>query len=218
MSDKDILSPIIVAQLFEFDNASYQDGNLFSLIEDSCLSEWAADARFLTEEHKQQSLHDRVPIRVNLEQQFVPIEDNGEVLTLPAPERCTLLDDADLSDAAYLEGLVNYLESEEMDASGTQSSPSQDEDFPQILSLVEISRLKTDDLRCSLCKIKYGKVKADTTDSASGVDPGFPRKEVPEYPTKLPCGHIFGTQCIKTQLLERTASCSLCGFQFHPVQ
>jgi len=38
-----------------------------------------------------------------------------------------------------------------------------------------------DDYCCSLCKEQYLS--------------GFPDKS-PEYPVKLPCGHIFGTDCI----------------------
>lgn len=103
------------------------------------------------------------------------------------------------------------------DHSRIQFSSSQVEDFMQNLSRVEIGTLGMDDLRCSICKEEYGKLRGDSTEPASGSDPRLPGEEMPEHPLGLPCGHVFGEWCIRTWLREQPASCPTCRFHFKPL-
>lgn len=80
---------------------------------------------------------------------------------------------------------------------GIQFSPSQVEDFLQTLGPVEISSLRTDDTKCSICKEEYGKVRGKSTGLVLDADQRLPGEETPEYPVKLSCRHVFGDWCIK---------------------
>lgn len=106
----------------------------------------------------------------------------------------------------------------EEEGSGIQFSSSQVEDFVKTLSRVEISSLKTDELKCSICKLDYGEEKANSTEPGSDSDKRLPGEGPPEHPVKLSCGHVFGNWCIKTWLLLQPASCPPCRFHFQPVE
>lgn len=105
----------------------------------------------------------------------------------------------------------------EEEGSGVQFSSSQVEDFVNALPRVEISSLGTDDLKCSICKLEYGKERAISTEPGSDSDQGLPGEGMPEYPVKLSCGHVFGDWCIKTWLLLQPASCPTCRVHLQPV-
>lgn len=105
----------------------------------------------------------------------------------------------------------------EEEGSGIQFSASQVEDFVQTLARVEASALGVDDLTCSICKLEYGKGRGNITEPACDAEQGLLGEEMPEYPVKLSCGHVFGDWCIKTWLVEQPASCPTCRFHFQPV-
>lgn len=95
--------------------------------------------------------------------------------------------------------------------SGFRRPPSEVEGILQKLSRVEISRLKADDLECSICRSEYGKERGDKTKPASDSDQKLPDDELPESPVMLPCGHLLGDLCIYKWLEEsQPASCPLC--------
>lgn len=98
----------------------------------------------------------------------------------------------------------------EEEGSGIQFSASQVEDFVQTLARVEIGTLGVDDLKCSICKLEYGKGRGNITEPACDSDQGLLGEEAPEHPVKLSCGHVFGDWCIKTWLVEQPASCPTC--------
>lgn len=163
-------------------------------------------------------------------------EANGEVLTLPTREQIAVawarrnrrraihpvLEEfgAFREFAAIMSATHggHHQADEEEEGSGIQFSPCQVEDFLQTLARVEISTLGTDDVKCSICKLEYGKGRGNTTEPASNSGQGLPGEETPEYPVKLSCGHVFGDWCIKTWLLVQPASCPICRFQFQPVR
>lgn len=93
---------------------------------------------------------------------------------------------------------------------GIRLSPSQVEDFLQTLSPVEISSLRMDDKKCSICKEEYGTERGNSTNLASDTDQRLSGEGVPEYPVRLSCRHVFGNWCIKAWLLREPASCPTC--------
>lgn len=166
-------------------------------------------------------------------------EANEEPAILPTPEELELLltdindDDRGLIRASLWQMEVYRVVVEEEpydfspsedetdeEGSGIQFSPSQVDEILQTSARVEINTFEADELNCSICKLEYGTERGNamsTEQSASGSDQGLPGEEAPEQPVKLSCGHIFGEWCIKTWLLEQSASCPICRFQFEPV-
>lgn len=57
---------------------------------------------------------------------------------------------------------------------GIQFSPSQVEDFLQTFVPVEISSLRTDDTKCSICKEEYSKERGKSTGLGSDADQRLP--------------------------------------------
>lgn len=216
MSDRDRLSPLDDAHLWEFDDA-WPYENLPCILIDACLiekleQEWdeftfqiAAEAGVLTHGHHQQP---------------APPEDGGEVPTLANPEQSSLIgsnrDRHRALDTAFLEDMTEFMEHEgPSDTIGFPFAPSH---FLQDSHRVEIDTREKDDQNCSICKSKYGKERRNTTKPASNTDQGLLNEEMPEYPVKLRCGHVLGDGCIKTKLLDQAASCPLCRLQFPPVR
>lgn len=176
-------------------------------------------------------------------QQTIQREVNGEVPILPTPEqleqmtahmnthaRWTMRTSLVLVEEirASVEITATILANDDGDfidyqadgeeGTGIRFSPSQVEDFLQTLSPVEISTLRTDDTKCSICKEEYGKERGKSTNLVSDADQRLPGEETSEYPVKLSCRHVFGDWCIKAWLLRQPASCPTCRFQFGPVR
>lgn len=93
---------------------------------------------------------------------------------------------------------------------GIRFFPIQVENFLRTLDSLEISSLKTDDTKCSICRKEYGKEKGNSAGLASDAIT-VTGDETPEYPVKLSYRHVFGYWCIKTWLLRQPA-CPTCRF------
>lgn len=104
-----------------------------------------------------------------------------------------------------------HLDEEE---SGFRRSPNEVQRIWQRLLPIEISRIKADDLECSICQSEYGKERGDKTKSAADSDQKLPNDESPECPVMLPCGHLLGELCISKWFKEPgPASCPLCRYK-----
>lgn len=111
----------------------------------------------------------------------------------------------------------DFDEPDEEEVSWMKLSYSRVEDFVKTLARVEISTLGAEDLKCSICKLEYGKGRGNIAEPASDSDQELLGEETPEDPVKLWCGHVFGDCCIKTWLVEQPGSCPTCRFQYQPV-
>ena len=227
MSDSYPVSPSGDAHLFEFDDAWYENDDSLgpinrgrSLDLDQEWDEIACQIEFetalLVQEYEQLQQSAAPP----------PLEgNNGEVPILANPEQSTLMSGyrghrGALDDAAFLEGVREYLDHEGVIdlSNGIQFSPNQVKDFLQDPSREVIGTIEKDDQNCPICRSGYGKEAEDTTEPGPDSDQGLPVEDAPEeYPVKLPCGHLFGNCCIKIWLLEQPASCPLCRSRFLPV-
>lgn len=151
----------------------------------------------------------RLRLRPSEEEESMPSAEAGEIIASDGG-------DLDLDQLSYSEEEVEEEEEEEED-SGIRFSPSQVDEILRTLGhRVEISRLETDELECSICKSAYGQQRGNISTEPVAVDEEFPTSgQAPEYPMKLSCGHIFGEWCIKRWLLERQpVSCPTCRFRF----
>lgn len=110
-------------------------------------------------------------------------------------------------------------EGREEEIIGIQLSPDQVDEFLETSARVEIGALESDEMECSICKLKYGTYRGeDILGPEPALDQGLTGEDAPEQAVKLPCGHVFGEWCIKTWLLGvPAASCPTCRFQFKPV-
>lgn len=224
MSESYPMGSLDDAHLFEFDDAWYENDDSLSPINDGppidLDQEWdeiayqiEAEAALLMQEYEQQQSA-APPLEAN----------NGEVSIMANPEQSTLRSGyrghrGALDDAGFLEGVREYLDHEGVIdfSSGIQFSPNQVTDFLQDPSRVVIGTIEKDDQNCPICRSEYGEVGGDRTEPGSDSAQGLPVEDAPEYPVKLPCGHLFGNCCIKKWLLEQPASCPLCRSQFLPV-
>lgn len=110
-------------------------------------------------------------------------------------------------------------EGREEESIGIQLSPEQVDEFVQASARVEIGAPESDEMECSICKLKYGTYRGEEIlGTEPALDQGLKGEDAPEQAVKLPCGHVFGDWCIKTWLLEvPAASCPTCRYQFKPV-
>lgn len=65
--------------------------------------------------------------------------------------------------------------------------------FTEQLETVDLDQVFTEDERCNLC---YGE---------------FAHRDCCQKPTKAPCGHLFGKQCLVEALLEDRTTCPKCS-------
>ena len=77
-----------------------------------------------------------------------------------------------------------------------------DEDIQQLLLPIETATIKCEDRNCSICQEPFQKPGRVTRSQASR-----------ENAAKLPCGHIFGQQCI-TRWLKESDTCPQCRRSF----
>lgn len=224
MSDNYPVSPSDDARLFEIDDAWYENDDSLSPINggrpidldqewDEIAYQIELEAALLAQEFEQQQSA-ALPLEAN----------NGEVPILANPGESTLTGGyrgrrGALDDAAFLEGVREYLDHEGIIdlSSGIQFSPNQVEDFLQDPSREVIGTIEKDDQNCPICRSEYAQEREDTTEPGPDSDQGLPVEDGPEYPVKLPCGHLFGNCCIKIWLLQQPASCPLCRSRFLPV-
>lgn len=73
------------------------------------------------------------------------------------------------------------------DEEDVQFCSSRVEDFVKTLARVEISTLGADDLKCSICKLEYGKGRGNIAEPASDSDQELLGEGTPKNPVKIWC-------------------------------